>query len=145
MSALATNNVTNWERYQPGRDLFNSVQAMYGYAAAGQLASAAASGDNIRFQRTFSDIRQGNSQVSFDNDSFGQELIDQLYNNPFQAPIEQVAKVASNSIQAANDGASKVAVSLLSNPYVLLAVVAAGAGAFAYFGGFKLLANVTTK
>jgi len=66
-------------------------------------------------------------------------LAGQLYNDPLGAPAEQLAKIIDNSAADANSVGSSAALSVLKNPFVLLALLAIGFGVFIYFGGWALL------
>ncbi|HEV2691555.1 MAG TPA: hypothetical protein VG347_01525 [Verrucomicrobiae bacterium] len=73
------------------------------------------------------------------DDSFFSNLGSQLYNDPLGAPADQLAKVINNTATDANNVGSSAFLSVLKNPFVLLALLAVGFGVFIYFGGWALL------
>jgi hypothetical protein len=116
------------DRYQPGGDLYASIQSQYGNDAANAAASAAATGSNDTLNLTLSNIRRGTYTVGSPNGgtSTWGNFFSQLYNDPLGAPLQQAGVVASNTASDVNSTLKGVLGSLFSNPLTLLLTLAVG-------------------
>ena len=80
------------DRYQQGGDIYQSLVSRYGQAKADEAAAAAALGDETAINAALAGAPLNTSTL----DIFAR----QIYNNPFAAPIEQLDKIAKNSISS---------------------------------------------
>jgi len=108
-------------RYQPGGDIYGSLQAQYGTAGADSVAQAALTGDETQVNAALVAVKFGGPLNTSTLSLFGQ----QLATNPLGAPIESL-----------NNQIGKVIGDLFKNPLVLVALAA---GLFFFFGGANLI------
>jgi hypothetical protein len=88
--------------YVAGGPYYNSIAAKYGTDVANQVAVAAANGDRGSMSMILGSAvplgQPGGGTVAEPLDeSMTDALVDQLYNDPLGAPIEQVNKVLTNT------------------------------------------------
>lgn len=121
------------QSYQQGGDIYSGLVEKYGQTVADQAANAALSGDETAINQTLAGARL--------NDSFWSNLGGQLYNEPFNAPIEQANKIFSNAGKALKKAISDN----IGNPILWGGIIAAGILIFWWIGGFKLIRGIAGK
>lgn len=118
---------------QPEGDIYSGLVEKYGQAVADNAAAAALSGDEYSINQTIAGARL--------NDSFWSNLGGQLYNDPFNAPIEQANKIFSNAGKALKKAISDN----IGNPLLWAGIIGGGILIFWWVGGFKLIRGIAAK
>jgi hypothetical protein len=108
-------------RYQPGGDIYATLQSQYGTGGADAIATAARSGDETQVNAAIVAAKYG---APLDT-STADILVQQLTTNPLAAPLGVANNILGNTV-----------VSFLKSPWVLGALVVAG---FFLLGGKDLL------
>ena len=122
--------------YQPGGLAYNTAVTLYGKANADYLATVALGGDEDALTNAIETVRKnGGVRETSTLSIFG----NQIYNEPFNAPIEQGSKVATNTVTALGDAAKSVATNAVKNWGVWLLAFVIIAILFLYVGGAKVI------
>jgi hypothetical protein len=108
-------------RYQPGGDIYISLQSTYGTAGANQIAQAALSGDETQINAVIDQLKFGAPL----NTSTASILGNQLATDPLGAPLASLNGALGNTFM-----------SFFKNPWVIAAVAG---GLFFFFGGGELI------
>lgn len=116
--------MTSASQYARGTTAWNAVAADQGEAAA-----------NAQWQAAIDAERNGTPLDTSTWSIFG----NQLYNEPFQAPIEQAGKVAANAASSLGDAAKKVASAAAGNAGIWIIAGILLIAAFFYFGGSAIV------
>lgn len=110
--------------YMRGTDNFNATAAKYGEAAAVAQWQAA-----IEAERNGTPLETGYWTI----------LGSQVYNEPFNAPLEQAGKVAGNTATALGDAVKTAASKAVGNWGVWLLAAVVLIGVFFYLGGSNVV------
>lgn len=108
-------------RYQPGGDIYATLQTQYGPTAAASIAAAAQTGDETQINAAISQAKFGSPLDTSTASIFANQII----TDPFAAPAASF-----------NDQIKKLFANLFGNPFLLIAVVAV---VFFAFGGANRL------
>lgn len=119
---------TQIQRYQPGGDLFATLQDRYGHNIAQRAAQLAADDDPEELQRLLSDARPGGYNIGDPllNDSTLGNFVDQLTTDPLAAPLDSLNEQLKKAVQ-----------NVVGNPFVLAAVVFGLLVLLAWLGGLS--------
>src|SRR4051812_24420328 len=96
--------MTSPDRYQAGGDIYNSLAARYGNAAANKVAAAAASGTPGAIAEAIGEVRNGPVL----DQSVSSIFLDQIETDPFAAPLETANKGIGNVFTSALKGLFKI-------------------------------------
>jgi hypothetical protein len=110
--------------YLPGTANWNRVAASQGVAAA-----------QAQLQAVIDAERNGTPLDASTLDIFG----DEIYNAPFQAPIEQASKIIDNAIKSAGDAAKNAAKAAAGNWGIWIMGAVIVIGLLFYFGFGKVI------
>lgn len=124
--------VKNPEKYQRGGEYYQKLAQQFSIAAAEKVAAAAATGDQPTLNDALAVARNDGYKR---DDSFYSALADQLYNAPFDAPLEQAGTIASNTGKALGDAAKRVTATIAGNWGLWVVGLVVVGAAFVYYGG----------
>jgi hypothetical protein len=110
------------DRYAPGGDIYNTLQARYGTASADAIYAAAQTGDRLQLASAIASAK-GDGPVLDGNT--GAIFVNQLETDPLSAPLGAANNLIGNSV-----------FSVLKNPYVVAGIAA---GLFFFFGGADII------
>ena len=132
--------------YLEGGDIYDALAAEYGTAGANIVQAAALTGDATQVQTAISDLHSAKisgrtaGQVAgyyaqHADMSTASNLVQQIYNEPFNAPIAQAQNVLSNTVNAAGDAVKKTISQTAGNIGVWIIGAVVVVALFFYFGG----------
>jgi hypothetical protein len=98
-------------RYQPGGDIYATLEDQYGRNAALLIAQAAQTGDRDSLNEAIAQVRHGAKL----DDSTAKIFWQQITTDPFDAPLDSLNKGLGTVFKSAGLG-------VLKNPWVLLAL-----------------------
>lgn len=96
-------------RYQPGGDIYASLETQYGTDKANAIAQAALTGDETKINAALTQAKYGNPL----NTSTAGIFYDQITTDPLAAPLASLNTALGNTI-----------FSFLKNPWVLVTIAA---------------------
>jgi len=115
------------QRYAPGGDIYQSLAASYGTAAADRIYVAAQTGDRPTVTAAIAQEKYGNPLTDSTAAIFAQQVV----TDPLAAPAE-----------ALNSQIGKAFANLFKSPWILVVVVGV---AFFYLGGGSYLKGILAK
>ena len=127
-------NDTLIQRYQPGGDIYASVEQKYGTAGADDVANAALTGDYTAVTEALATLKDG---TAVPEPSTASILASQLYNNPVGATAEQLGTILGNTSASINTGVKTALGGLVTSPGTLLLLGLAVIGVIFYVGGLS--------
>lgn len=104
---------TQQARYAPGGDIYADVERQFGRQWANRAYAASLYDDDGRTLRNvLNDARQaarGADMARPGSDSTWENLADQLYNDPFDAPLDQAGDIVRRTLESGQDQFKKAA------------------------------------